>query len=142
MIRYFVQIKNTIHCLGDYAQGYTSAMPPSEVTELRRVFGSQVRRYRKACGLTHTQLAEQVSLSLDMIGRLERGSASPSLDTISALGEALAVSPAVLLGGSPFSKNESGDREQHLRQIFALLTDVGDTELQKIESVIAALVRN
>ncbi|NVB36458.1 helix-turn-helix transcriptional regulator [Pseudenhygromyxa sp. WMMC2535] len=45
-------------------------------------FGRHVRSLRKARGLTQEALAHRSELSADTIRRLERGSFSPSLDTL------------------------------------------------------------
>jgi DNA-binding XRE family transcriptional regulator len=41
--------------------------------ELRELFGTSLRQCRRARRLTQAQLAEATDLSLEMIGRLERG---------------------------------------------------------------------
>lgn len=69
--------------------------------ELRELFGTSLRQCRRARRLTQAQLAEATDLSLEMIGRLERGLAAPSFDTIAALAEALQIAPAALFGGEP-----------------------------------------
>jgi transcriptional regulator with XRE-family HTH domain len=47
-----------------------------------RLFGQHVRSLRRARGMTQEVLAERCELSPDTIRRLERGSFSPSLDTL------------------------------------------------------------
>jgi predicted ATPase/DNA-binding XRE family transcriptional regulator len=61
----------------------------------RRSFGSLLRRYRLAAGLTHEALAERASLSARTISDLERGvSRSPRPETVVQLLAALPLSPA------------------------------------------------
>jgi predicted ATPase/DNA-binding XRE family transcriptional regulator len=61
----------------------------------RRTFGSLLKRYRLAAGLTHEALAELASLSARTISDLERGvSRSPRPETVALLLGALPLSPA------------------------------------------------
>lgn len=75
-----------------------------------------------------------------MIGRLERGQAAPSLETIEKMGVAFSVAPALLLGGAPFTENLAGERERLLQRIFELLSGAHDAELERIEQVIGAMI--
>lgn len=62
-------------------------------------FGREVRRRRKALGLTLEQLAEKSALTPNYIGSVENGRRDPSLSTVLALAKGLSISPAELLGG-------------------------------------------
>lgn len=58
-------------------------------------FGEQLRRFRRAAGLTQEQLAERAGLSVAGVSALERGAkASPQRETVCRLAEALALAPA------------------------------------------------
>lgn len=61
-------------------------------TSLRRKFGENVRALRHSRGLTQEVLAERCDLSVDAVRRIEWGTISPSLDTLSKLGRGLAIS--------------------------------------------------
>ncbi|RKH40882.1 helix-turn-helix domain-containing protein [Corallococcus llansteffanensis] len=61
-------------------------------TKLHRRFGDQVRRMRTSRELTQEALAERSDLSVDAVRRIERGSFSPSLDTLGKLSVGLDVS--------------------------------------------------
>ena len=57
-------------------------------------FGTLLRRYRIAAGLTQEELAERAGLSGRTIGDMERGVGhTPRKDTVALLAEALALSP-------------------------------------------------
>ena len=60
-------------------------------TALTREVGSLIRAAREAKGLTQGELAEQTGRSLQMIGRVERGTAAPSFETLAALAAATDV---------------------------------------------------
>ncbi|WP_426755790.1 helix-turn-helix domain-containing protein [Myxococcus sp. Y35] len=61
-------------------------------TRLHRRFGDHVRKLRTSRELTQEALAERSDLSVDAIRRIERGSFSPSLDTLGKLARGLDVS--------------------------------------------------
>jgi transcriptional regulator with XRE-family HTH domain len=61
-------------------------------------FGREVRRRRKALGLTLEELAERADLTPNYVGSIETGKRDPSLSTIRALAEALMILPSELLG--------------------------------------------
>ena len=111
------------------------------MADLKTIFGRQVRRYRRQRSWTQTELSREVGLSLDMIGRLERGQAAPSLDTIEKMAATFSVAPALLLGGAPLTGDASSDRERAVQRIFAMLSGADDPDLERIEQVIGAMIR-
>ncbi len=62
-------------------------------------FGREVRRRRKALGLTLEQLAEKSALTPNYIGTVENGRRDPSLSTVMALAKGLSIPPGELFGG-------------------------------------------
>lgn len=62
-------------------------------------FGKEVRRRRKALGMTIEQLAERSGLTPNYVGTVEIGDRDPSLSTLAALARGLGVNPSELLGG-------------------------------------------
>ena len=108
--------------------------------ELKELFGTSLRQCRRARRLTQAQLAEAADLSLEMIGRLERGLTAPSFETVAALATALQVAPAVLFGGEP--STITGERREVLDRISKLLASTSDRELKRAERVLAALLRD
>lgn len=66
--------------------------------EFIRNVGFKIQFYRKKSGLSQTQLAEQVDLSLTTIGRLESSAVSaPSLISLYRIAKVLSVRPEQLL---------------------------------------------
>jgi transcriptional regulator with XRE-family HTH domain len=108
--------------------------------ELRQLFGTSLRQCRRARRLTQAQLAEATDLSLEMIGRLERGLTAPSFDTIAALLKALHVAPVELFGGEPSAI--TGERREVLDRIKQMLASSSDRELRRAERVLAAFLRD
>jgi transcriptional regulator with XRE-family HTH domain len=59
--------------------------------------GSEIRRHRKAKGLSQEELAELAGLNRNYVGFVERAERSPRAVTIFRLARALGVHPAELL---------------------------------------------
>lgn len=54
--------------------------------------GDRIRKYRELSRMTQEQLSESCSLSTGYIGHLERGTRSPSLETLVKISQILRVS--------------------------------------------------
>lgn len=64
---------------------------------LNQVFARNLRDLRRARELSQIELARMSSLSARYVGILERCEKSPTIDTVQALAEALAVEPSQLI---------------------------------------------
>lgn len=67
--------------------------------DMRTVVGRNVRRLRKAQGMTQERYAEISGFSQQYISDLERGLRNPTVMTLFELASPLNVSPADLLAG-------------------------------------------
>ena len=106
--------------------------------DLKELFGSSLRQCRRARGLTQAQLAEATELSLEMVGRLERGRTAPSFETIAALADALKVPAAALFGAQP--TGIESERRELLDRINGLLAQTSDDDLRRVQRVLRALL--
>jgi transcriptional regulator with XRE-family HTH domain len=61
------------------------------------VVGANVRRLRKAKGLTQEQLAHEAGVAMRYVAGVERGEENPSLRFIVKIAKALDAEPAILL---------------------------------------------
>lgn len=61
------------------------------------IVGTNVRRLRKARGLTQEQLAHDAGVAMRYVAGVERAEENPSLKYIVKIAEALGVEPAALL---------------------------------------------
>lgn len=68
-------------------------------TELLVAFGDRVRENRLAAGITQERLSELAHIHRTYAGHVERGTVTPTLDTIVRLAAALNINPAVLVDG-------------------------------------------
>ncbi|MFA4939923.1 helix-turn-helix domain-containing protein [Brevundimonas sp.] len=61
------------------------------------IVGRNIRRLRKAKGLTQEQLAHDASVAMRYVAGVERAEENPSLKFLVKIADALNVKPAVLL---------------------------------------------
>ncbi|MEQ7155110.1 helix-turn-helix domain-containing protein [Brevundimonas aurifodinae] len=65
--------------------------------DIRAIFGGNLRRFRKAAGLSQDALAVRMGVDRAHVSSMERGLQNVTLLTIWAASEALAIQPARLL---------------------------------------------
>ena len=71
-----------------------------EKESIPRLFGRNVRKFRKARGLTQEQLSEKLEITQKHLSIVETGTQFASASLIGRISEALEVSPGDLFGGS------------------------------------------
>jgi transcriptional regulator with XRE-family HTH domain len=106
--------------------------------DLREAFGANVRHYRKARGLKQHALADRAGLSINMVGRIERGEASPSFETIERIAQALDV-PAAALFGAGAGAAPSPARGRLLQRLHGQLARLDDDALARAVKLIRAI---
>ena len=104
---------------------------------LKEVFGTNVRQHRKARRMSQAELAEAADLSVDMVGKIERGKSGPSFESIEHLAAALEV-PEVALFGTGAQLVPAGERGRHLQRIDRHLSRMNENELARVEGMLAA----
>jgi transcriptional regulator with XRE-family HTH domain len=107
--------------------------------DLKTIFGTAVRNQRKARGLTQEALAERVELSIETIGKIERGVAAPSFETVENIAAALDVSPVALFGAGKQAV-PPGERGKSLRKIDATLASMNDEQLSRVAKMLDAFM--
>ena len=65
--------------------------------EWEAILGANIRRLRKAKGLTQEQLAHEAGMAMRYVAGVERGEENPSLRFLVKIAEALGTEPATLL---------------------------------------------
>lgn len=65
--------------------------------EWAAIVGANIRRLRKAKGLTQEQLAHESGVAMRYVAGVERGEENPSLKFLVKIAEALEAEPAALL---------------------------------------------
>jgi transcriptional regulator with XRE-family HTH domain len=71
------------------------------MVDVKAWVGRNIRAARRATGLSQFQLAERSGLSADFIGKVERGTTSPSLESLKAIADALHLPLRDLFEGDP-----------------------------------------
>jgi transcriptional regulator with XRE-family HTH domain len=69
--------------------------------EAKEIFGANVRRARKAAGLSQEHLAFQAGVARSYMSDVERGQRNPTVDIVGRIAAALGVAAAVLVDGIP-----------------------------------------
>ncbi len=102
------------------------------------IFGANLRHHRKGRHLTQAELAERVKLSTEMISKMERGIAAPSMVTIERLAGILDV-PAVAFFGDGTVNTQDSERSRLLRKVYTRLLRLNEAQLARANRMLAAL---
>lgn len=103
--------------------------------ELQRILGANVRHFRRSKHWTLERLASEVGLSRETIGKIERGTSAPLLETVERIAVALNTSPSVLFGAQPFPP---GERGRTLIEIQSILANLNDRQLKSARRMLSA----
>lgn len=103
---------------------------------LQRIFGLNVRNYRRARHWTLEHLASEVGVSRETIGKIERGISAPLFDTVERIAAALGVSPSTLFSAEAFP---AGNRGQLLLDIYGILASMNEKQLSSVRGMLSAL---
>lgn len=90
-------------------------------------------------GRTQEALAADINMSVDMIGRLERGTAQPSFETVARLSTALAIHPAFLFGADSESANYQVSTET--AELMDRVRTLTDEDQRRVRAAINLIVR-
>ena len=69
--------------------------------DVAKKLGMAMRRAREASGLTQTEAAERIGISLEFYARMERAGTLPSVPTLVRIADSLNISPDVIIARSP-----------------------------------------
>jgi len=98
---------------------------------ITKVFADNIRRLRKEKGLTQTELADELGLSLASIQGYESERVWPAMDTIKSLAKALEVEESALFL-DPFYKDEQVD--QAIKILIKAVKSQEQVRTHKLES--------
>jgi transcriptional regulator with XRE-family HTH domain len=109
--------------------------------DLGLILGKAAREARKALGLTQDSVAERLDLSVEFYGRLERGTARPSIEVFARMVAILDVSADTLLDldaartvePSPLTRP---DDPPELRELVELLCNARPSVLRLVSSLL------
>ena len=106
-------------------------------TDIKKLFGNNLKKYRLTANKSQEEIALSENMSPTYISELERGEKCPSLDTIYKIGNALNISPSILI---------LFETEEHIEtEAFAIiknaLCDVPDEHKIKLARVFEILAK-
>ena len=99
--------------------------------DIQKKLGEKIRAYRKDAGLSQEDLAEKAGISAYYAGEIERGQASPSLNTIRDIAQALGIQPKELFS---FPAEEE-TTEQVIEEIVKTLKAGNITDIEDLEII-------
>jgi transcriptional regulator with XRE-family HTH domain len=99
---------------------YTEGMAGRPPTKAPPPFGAKLAELRKLRGMTQPQLAEALSVSLDMLNYYERRALNPSAEFLKKTAGFFGVSVDELLGHSTPSRRKSGPPSQLEQRLSAI----------------------
>ena len=85
---------------------------PSIHSEAARIIGARIRDARSALGVSMEDLSALSEVSVTSVGKIERGSQSPTAETLVRLATALEIDPGQLISG--ITAEEYGHRSHQL----------------------------
>lgn len=105
--------------------------------DLKTTFGTHVRQHRKAQGLTQDDLAARVEVSVETIGKIERGAAAPSFETAERIANALLIPPTALFG-APSDSSALSSRGRLVARIQQTLASLNEDQLGRAAKMLEA----
>ncbi|MCC5995843.1 MAG: helix-turn-helix transcriptional regulator [Oceanicaulis sp.] len=108
-------------------------------SELKAVFGRRLNEARKRRQLTQEALADAISMSVDMVGRLERGTTQPSFETIARLCSTLQVDAQFLFGGEEESTTMALPMDT--RTLIDRIRTLSPEDVKRINTAVDLIVR-
>lgn len=98
--------------------------------------GGRVRIYRKLAKLTQERLAEKADLSVHYLSRIETGGATPTLESLERIAQALGVQIGELF---QFRQGEEQEVKELLQQINRFLRHRTPQEVRMVKHIIELL---
>jgi transcriptional regulator with XRE-family HTH domain len=107
--------------------------------ELRKTFVKNLRKFRKARGISQTKLADLLDSATGYIGQIEIGRKFPSVEMIQRIAEALQIKPYLLF----LDEDEAGTAASTVAPLPVehIMNDKDKDELiRKLESAVRRVV--
>lgn len=108
------------------------------MSTLKKQLGARVRELRKKHRFTQSALAEKISLSVNMVGYIERGERFPSPETFVKLASALGVQVRDLFCFPPLDCEEDPERRAAVRELDELLNGTPTKFIRSVIEIISA----
>lgn len=102
-----------------------------ESAEIKKIFTSNIKKYRTLNGLTQMQLAEDADISVGFLCDLESGKKWGTLETMAKLAKALHIKPYQLLM-SEEDKNNAVSIHEDLSELAQNLKQAIDSNINNL----------
>lgn len=102
---------------------------------LRQQVGHLIKHHREGAGLTQAELAERINRSVNLVGRIERGDAAPSFETLEALSEALNTPVREFFGAGDF--HVGGRQRDGLARLLGRAAALDRTDLEWLDKLVS-----
>ncbi len=102
--------------------------------DIKKIFGANVKKYRKLSGLTQMQLAELVDVDQKHVSFIESGNSFPSPALMAQIAEKLKVLPKKL-----FEFEEPLNSEQIKEQIIFIVNNLEKDELARVHNFASSI---
>lgn len=110
--------------------------------ELNQILATNIRHLREQKKMSQARLAEDLDLSLNAVGRIERGLLSPSLKTIQNICTVFRVSASELFHvelTQKYTFEDHTNRTQDMLRINSVLGRMTDKEISQAAKLLEAL---
>lgn len=97
--------------------------------------GKALAKHRKVAGLTQSQVAERLDISIDAVSRMERGGILPSVTRLMQFSEIFNCTTADLITQTSPNKNDQ------IQRIDELLSSVDKDEREQLMMIVESLVK-
>lgn len=90
---------------------------------IKEKLAKRIKNLRQTKGLTQEKLSEKAGISISFLGGIERGTQSPTIETLDKIAQALDVPLKVLL---TFDDENNKNEKYELSKIIDMLNDFSD----------------
>jgi transcriptional regulator with XRE-family HTH domain len=102
--------------------------------------GDRIKLKRKELNMSQSELADKVGISYAQIGRYETKDVQPPAKTLTAIADALGVSPDFLIYGSSDEKAKTKLSDPELINQFKAIEDMDEDDRNVIKKLIDAFI--
>jgi transcriptional regulator with XRE-family HTH domain len=105
------------------------------MTDIKKKLGVRISRLRADAHMSQEKLAERANLSINVIGRIEKGDRAPALKSLEKIAEALGIDPAEILNfkGKEFKALTEGPQE--CLELWNLLKNKKRDQIKKLSDI-------
>lgn len=102
--------------------------------------GDRIKNRRKELNMSQSELADKVGISYAQVGRYETKGAQPPTKTLTAIADALGVSPDFLIYGTSDEKAKSRLTDAELLNQFKAIEGMDEDDKNVVKKLIDAFI--